>query len=131
MDATMIIRTILLLTGIFVLAGCVDTPTKPVITGDGLNWRCFRDRDLVRLTAELLSDKQGVGEVTVGNISHQAKFSIAGFDRRWDFGPSDDFTSYEFAFIIAPSGAGGYFDFTRAEDDEPRKPKRVYECVSP
>ena len=82
MDANLTIRTLLLLTGIFALAGCVDTPTKSVIRGDGLNWRCFRDRDLVRLTAELLSDKQGVGEVTVGKISHQAKFRIVGFERR-------------------------------------------------
>ena len=131
MDANMTVRTLLLLTGLFILAGCVDTPTRPVIRGDGLNWRCFKDRDLVQLTAELLSDKQGVGEVTVGTISHQAKFRIEGFDRRWDFGLSDDFTSYEFAFVIAPSGAGGYYDFTLAEDGEPTKPKRVYECVSP
>ena len=74
---------------------------------------------------------QGACQVTVGNFSHQAKFRIEGFDRRWDFEPSDDFTSYEFTFIIAPSGAGGYYDFTLAEDDEPTKPKRVYECDSP
>ena len=56
--------------------------------------------------------RQGVsGQVTVAGTTRFARFQVAGFDRRWDFGPDEDDT-FEYAFVISPDGAGKYYDFT-------------------
>jgi len=68
-----------------------------------------------------------------GNISHIAKSSIAGFDRRWDFPlhVNEDSTykdsAYKYAFIIEPDGTGIYYDFTTSEDGK-ASGGAIYKC---
>ena len=117
-------------------SGCyqVVRENTPVISGDGLNWRCSGRKDTVQLTAQLVSDNQGVGQVSVGGLTHEAEFRIAGFDRRWDFGGDVGKlwgAQHNYAFVIRPDGVGGYYDFSIVEPGEATGPKRVYDCVSP
>ena len=52
------------------------------------------------------------GEIHVSGAKHTAKFSVAGFNRRWDFGTLTERHTYPYAFTINPRGEGKYFDFT-------------------
>jgi len=62
-----------------------------------------------------------------GNISHIAKSSIAGFDRRWDFPLHVKDSAYKYAFIIEPDGTGMYYDFTTSEDGK-ASVSAIYKC---
>lgn len=90
-------------------------------------WQCFSEQDylkneaLVELTRSLLT-----GVVSVAGTSHIAYFTVAGFDRRWDFGPDGD--SWKYAFIIEPGGSGMYYDFSMSNDGR-AKPRQFFNCV--
>ena len=96
-------------------------------------WRCFAISDfskttvLIELTRRTLeSEADGVGVVSVAEMTYPALFRVVGFDRRWDFG--DEFN---FAFLIEPSGSGRYYDFSSVEDGGSTKPSQHFNCVSP
>lgn len=78
----------------------------------------LRDSDIASLPNELKLDnlfkelkerKVRPGFVVVAGTSHNALYSVQGFNRRWDFGPSDRPGNY--AFIIEPDGTGLYYEF--------------------
>ena len=93
-------------------------------------WRCFstsdffRENVLVRLTREM---KRGVdlgsGEVSVAGVTHDARFEVAGIDRRWDFGGD-----MQYAFVIQPDGSGAYYDFSTVEDGGRTGPSQQFGC---
>ena len=102
-----------------------------MITGDGLTWRCWNERDtneIVRLTAQLGGETWGSGAITVAGITHQAKFQFAGFERRWEFGLDDG--RYQYAFVIRPSGRGGYY-IPSVNEEGVINLRARYRCQSP
>jgi hypothetical protein len=56
--------------------------------------------------------------------SAYTSFEVAGFNRRWDFGPKSHPTQY--AFVIKPDGTGLYYDFSTG--DEQSRASMVMEC---
>lgn len=70
---------------------------------------------LVTATVETGREK---GNISVAGVTHAARFQVAGFDRRWDFGLLSDL-SYRYAFIIKPNGDAAYFDFGSKAEVKP------------
>ena len=65
-------------------------------------------------------NKDGVsGTIKVAGVTHQAKYHVEGFDRRWNFGLQDDLT-FDFAFVMEPSGLARYYDFPKQSVDDMR-----------
>ena len=91
-----------------------EKPTPQLIE----SWKCFDKFSSTSspVLARLKRFSKGVsghGVVEVAGVSHEAKFRIEGFDRRWDFGrrvyPSG-MIDYDYAFIIQPNKEGFYYD---------------------
>ena len=70
-------------------------------------------------------DKSGFGEVSITGITHRARFSVEGLDRRWDFGENG-----EYAFVINAQGGGAYYDFSDADAGEVVQPSLEFGCIS-
>ena len=70
-------------------------------------------------------DKSGFGEVSITGITHRARFSVEGLDRRWDFGENG-----EYAFVINAQGGGAYYDFSDADAGEVVQPSLGFGCIS-
>ena len=84
------------------------------------------DEVIVTLTRRTSKDdKSGSGEVSVTGITHRARFSVEGLERRWDFGENG-----EYAFVINPQGGGAYYDFSDSEIGEIVEPSQTYGCLS-
>lgn len=93
-------------------------------------WGCFSLLDfyekkvVVWLTREIRSGVDlGFGEVWVAGVTHDARFEIAGINRRWDFGGD-----MQYAFIIHPDGSGAYYDFSTVEDGGRFGPSQKFKC---
>jgi len=80
------------------------------------NWRSI----LVRATVD---SGRETGSIFVAGVSYYATFHVAGFNRRWDFGPKTDPALY--AFVINPDGTGAYYSFETAKET---KPSMFMEC---
>lgn len=95
-------------------------------------WGCFLPGDpkkkvLVQLTAVIRSAVDwGFGEVSVAGITHDARFKVAGLNRRWDFG-----RDMQYAFVIYPGGLGAYYDFSTVEDGARTDPSQQFRCEPP
>ena len=107
------------------------------VTTASETWKCYdmvaRDRSdpLVVLNGSLRmdSDNPNVGPGTVqllGLVEHDARFGIAGLNRRWDF--SVDEGAYDFAIVIEPNGDGSYYDFSAVPSGERTRPQQRYSC---
>jgi hypothetical protein len=70
------------------------------------NWKSI----LVRATVD---SGREAGTIAVAGVSYSTTFHVAGFDRRWDFGPKTNPALY--AFVIKPDGTGLYYDFETGE----------------
>ena len=66
------------------------------------NWKSI----LVRATVD---SGREAGTIAVAGVTNYTTFHVAGFDRRWDFGPKTNPALY--AFVIKPDGTGLYYDF--------------------
>lgn len=108
------------------------------VTTASETWECYervsRDRatPLVLLDGLLRMDSEvpnvGPGTVRlVGLVEHDARFGIAGLNRRWDFSLDEDGT-YDFAIVIEPNGDGSYYDFSRVAAGESTSPSQLYSC---
>src|SRR5262249_55230546 len=66
-------------------------------------WECtqskYTNEILVVATVE---EGRESGTVAVAGVTHKAHFKVAGFNRRWDFGPVEHPGRY--AFLIEPDG---------------------------
>ena len=105
-------------------------------------WECFCSRsifsscnsdDVVTLTANR-TDRTGV--VQLGDISHDTRFYIDGFDRRWDWGFEKGNSlwdqirgagAYKYAFAIRTNKEGLYFNFKTSKDGT-ALPRAKYDC---
>ncbi len=67
------------------------------------------------------------GTIRVAGVKHNSRFSIEGFNRRFDFGLNGNF-EYDYAFIIKPNGDSLYYDFSRVPSNEITKPSMVLFC---
>jgi hypothetical protein len=73
-----------------------------------------------------INEEGNTGSIKVAGVTHQAKYQVKGFDRRWDFGLSDDFT-YDYMFLITPDNQGLYYDFSVSKDGT-AKPSQIFVC---
>jgi hypothetical protein len=67
------------------------------------------------------------GTVKVAGVSHRARVTREGIDRRWDFdlGPNH---VYKYAFVISPDGVGHYYDFNGKGPGQTVTPARTFIC---
>ena len=92
-------------------------------------WECF-DALQYRLWKSSLGEKGPVlarlkrlrvgnfefGEVEVSGSTQEAKFTVQGINRRWDFG-----YGFKYTFLIRPNKSAAYFDFTIEKKAKPRQ----------
>ncbi len=71
----------------------------------------------ILVQAQVIKDRTE-GEIHVAGIIHSTEFQINGFNRRWDFGLSDE-GAYKFAFVIKPNGNASYYDFSLKSQSGP------------
>jgi hypothetical protein len=94
---------------------------KPIET-----WQCqqhsYDDWSNILVVATVEEGRRS-GEITVAGVTHTAIFQVEGFDRRWDFGTTDN--PVRFAFIVQPNGDATYFDF---RDGGTAKPSNFMFC---
>ena len=76
----------------------------------------------ILVTATVDSGRE-TGTIAVAGVTYYATFHVAGFNRRWDFGPKTDPVLY--AFVIKPDGTGAYYSF---ETEKETKPSNLMKC---
>ena len=124
----------LLTFGILTALAIFDAQAQEPKETVGEKWRCYglwdfnNEKVLVTLTR---LQKNGVdtgnGDIsTADGINYRAKFQIAGFERRWNFGNGE---RMKYAFIILQDGDGAYYDFSQLKPEEKTGPKILYSCV--
>jgi hypothetical protein len=89
-------------------------------------WECkdiSADSETVLVTATVEEGRKK-GSIFVAGVTYSARFEVAGFDRRWDFGEQPS-RSYRYAFVIQPNGDAAYFDFG---DEKKAKAQTVMKC---
>ena len=138
-------RKTLVLLASFCLLPAIGQPQEAQSPTIIENWRCLNAMDrfallfggggyddipdemvVVTLTRRSSKDdKSGFGDVSITGITHRARFSVEGLERRWDFGEND-----KYSFIIDPQGDGAYYDFSNAEEGERVQPSLEFSCVS-
>lgn len=90
-------------------------------------WECkdlMGSWDKVLVTAVVNDDRQS-GQIFVAGVTHDAAYSVEGFDRRWSFGLTSVGSSYKYAFVIRPDGKGLYYDF---QGGDTAKPSEFMDC---
>jgi len=84
-------------------------------------WQCQESKygnwSNILVNATVNKDRQS-GKIFVAGVIQEASFKINGFNRRWDFGLSEDNT-YNYAFIIEPNGVATYYDFGKKQSTKP------------
>ncbi len=71
-------------------------------------WNCYDDKYSSKVIVVVTADtKNNTGKVEVAGTSHSARYSVEGFERRWDFG--------SYAFFIEPNGDAFYYDFSKSK----------------
>ena len=74
-------------------------------------WNCYSigsySKPIVVVTADT---KKNTGTVKVADTIQSASYSVQGFNRRWDFGDSNNY-----AFVIEPDGDASYYDLSRSD----------------
>jgi hypothetical protein len=73
-------------------------------------WRC-RERADGPVLVVVAHDGGTKGTVQVAGVTQDAKYSVEGINRRWDFGPNIRRGVPRFVFAIRPNGSGEYVDF--------------------
>ena len=83
-------------------------------------WECqqtpYGDWDKILVVASVEEGRK-VGTIAVAGVTHEAKFHVTGFDRRWDFGLEN--SSYRYAFVVRPNGQAAYYDFAEGKSATP------------
>ena len=94
-------------------------------------WECIEfsivpDWSKIVVVAKILEGREW-GRIDVANITHATQYQVKGFERRWDFSPADDYT-FDYAFVIGPSGNGKYYDFSNVDKGETASPSMLMTC---
>ena len=94
-----------------ILLGLANTPMAQQVVEE---WECAElllpDWNKILVTARVFEGRQS-GSIDVANITHEAVYRAAGFERRWDFVLGNDLT-HVYAFVIEPNGRASYYDFS-------------------
>lgn len=92
-------------------------------------WSCFEQWGDRSTTLFALTRYKGrKGRVDVAGVSHEAVFSVAGLNRRWEWGELTADGSYRYAVVLEPNSRAAYTDFTFADEKGNAKPSRYYSC---
>lgn len=67
------------------------------------------------------------GTVKVAGVSHRARVTREGIDRRWDFDLGSN-SVYRYAFVISPDGIGRYYDFAGKGPGHTVTPAKEFIC---
>ena len=82
-----------------------------------------------RIVVVAAIDESGnTGTIQVAGVTHETRYGVDDFDRRWDFQLNNEGT-YDFAFKIGPDGGAKYYDFTLASPDGSAKPAQFFHCL--
>ena len=91
-------------------------------------WSCFEQWGDRSTTLFALTRYEGrKGRVDVAGASHEAVFSVAGLNRRWEWGELTAEGAYRYAVVLEPNSRAAYTDFTFAEKGN-AEPSRYYSC---
>jgi hypothetical protein len=90
-------------------------------------WVCTEHYKNDVLAIAYVNKGRNSGKIKVAGVTHEADFGVKGFERRWNFGLSSDFT-YDYSFIIEPNGNASYYDFSHSETGEIVKPSIRLKC---
>ena len=75
----------------------------------------------------MIPGKTGYGWVAFSAASFPAASSLDGLSMRWDWGADDDAT-WDYSFVIEPSGTGKHFDFRGATRGEKVTAESIFTC---
>lgn len=87
-------------------------------------WTCTEHYEIDVLALAYVDKGRESGQIKVAGVTHKAKFSVKGFERRWDFGLSSDY-----AFVIEPNGNASYYDFSQSKPGEAVQPSIRMKCT--
>jgi len=91
-------------------------------------WNCTEMNGYNVLVTAVKSKVAGTGAIYAANTWATSDFILAGFDRRWDFGPVLKNKLVSYTFIIKLDGTGVYYDFTVADKNGMTSPSMVLKC---
>ena len=91
-------------------------------------WTCTEHYRSDVLAIAYVDKSRESGEIKVAGVTHKSKFSVKGFERRWDFGITNDL-SYDYTFVIKPNGDALYYDFSQSKVGEVVKPTIMMKCT--
>jgi|TARA_Y100000031_G_scaffold137105_1_gene161755 hypothetical protein len=91
-------------------------------------WICTESRYArdVLVTARA-NKEQETGQIEVAGVTHDSRFLVKGFERRWDFELTNEGT-YDYAFVIKPNGDALYYDFSSTKSGETVSPSMRLKC---
>lgn len=97
----------------------------------GEKWECTELHGSKVLVVAKVVQVKGVeiGKVLVAGTGtiQTAQYSVAGFQRRWDFGLGTD-GSFRYAFVIDPNGMARYYDFSNVKSGEKVQASMAFQC---
>lgn len=112
------------LLSLILIAGAVYSETAETFRcKSGSVWLDSRE---VVVIATINKDGE-TGTIQVAGVTHEARYRVEGFDRRWDFERQSDL-SYDYAFVLTPSGVARYYDFSGTEAGETVRSSAVFSC---
>ena len=100
----------------------VATYASPIET-----WTCTQGLNTDVLVVAYVNKGRETGTIKVAGVTHNASFSVQGFERRWDFGLTKD-KEYTYAFLIQPNGTATYYDFSDVTKGKKTGPKILMSC---
>lgn len=83
------------------------------------------DAEVVLLAA--VNEDGRSGTVKVDGVSHRARVTMEGIDRRWDFDLGSNYV-YQYAFVISPDGIARYYDFSGKGPGQTVTPAQTFVC---
>jgi hypothetical protein len=108
------------------------------------HWKCYsiHDHSKEKILVEALRF-EGLGErrprpsmspglIKVAGVTYVAVFYVDGFDRRWNFGPTEELDADKaqpFSLVMHPDGSAAYYDWSGVGEGESVKPQQLYECA--
>ncbi len=90
-------------------------------------WECTEQYRSEVLVIAHINEGRDTGSIEVAGTVKNAQFKIDGFDRRWDFDPTED-GAFNYAFLIMPNGDGSYYDFSSVDSGQTVTASQFYIC---
>ena len=90
-------------------------------------WECGETHDSETLVKATVNESGSAGKIIVAGVTYNAKYTVAGFNRRWDFEKEKN-GSFTYAFVIKPNGDAFYVDFSGKNLKEKQSSSMYFEC---